>query len=273
MTGKNATRDPELVLAEWLDEGPVDLPDTTRRAILTALPTTPQARRGPFGARWFNVTRQLARAAVVALVAVVAIGGAYLFGSRTTPATGGPTASATPTPTAIDTTTWQHITSRLFGITYDVPPGLVVEASNWPWLYGGDSPTDTGTDFVRRTDQAVLLSVRSQRVPTDVDAAAWWATYFLTYPYSPSSCEPRAQTDFTATTVDGVAAYEWDQLERCAVVVVVVFDDGRAYELTYRNPPPPGDRAVVAAWLASVRLAPGKAVDPSPGSPTGPPAS
>ena len=32
----NAPRDPETVLAAWLDEGPTDLPDVTRRAILTA---------------------------------------------------------------------------------------------------------------------------------------------------------------------------------------------------------------------------------------------
>ena len=33
MTGTNATRDPDSVLAAWLDEGPTDLPDATRRAV------------------------------------------------------------------------------------------------------------------------------------------------------------------------------------------------------------------------------------------------
>ena len=42
----NANIDPEAVLTAWLDEGPTELPDATRRAILTSLSTTPQARRG-----------------------------------------------------------------------------------------------------------------------------------------------------------------------------------------------------------------------------------
>ena len=33
------TRDPEVIFAAWLDEGPMDLPDATRRAILTACST------------------------------------------------------------------------------------------------------------------------------------------------------------------------------------------------------------------------------------------
>ena len=39
-------RDPDVVLAAWLDDGPADLPSSTRRAISTAVRTTPQARAG-----------------------------------------------------------------------------------------------------------------------------------------------------------------------------------------------------------------------------------
>ena len=31
--------DPDRIITDWLDEGPVVLPDATRRAILTGLPT------------------------------------------------------------------------------------------------------------------------------------------------------------------------------------------------------------------------------------------
>ena len=39
-------RDPDEILAAWLDEGPSRLPEQTRRAISVALPTTSQRRRG-----------------------------------------------------------------------------------------------------------------------------------------------------------------------------------------------------------------------------------
>ena len=78
MTGANEIRDPETILAAWLDDGPTDLPDVTRRAILTALPTTPQASRGLL-ARWrFPHMSMFARGASVLVVAIVAIGGLAL---------------------------------------------------------------------------------------------------------------------------------------------------------------------------------------------------
>ena len=42
----SAPRDPDVILAAWLDDGPADLPSSTRRAISTAVRTTPQSRAG-----------------------------------------------------------------------------------------------------------------------------------------------------------------------------------------------------------------------------------
>ena len=61
----NANHDPESVLTTWLDEGPMDLPDATRRAILTSLPTTPQARRGLLAPWRFPHMNMFGRAAAV----------------------------------------------------------------------------------------------------------------------------------------------------------------------------------------------------------------
>jgi hypothetical protein len=77
----NVTRDPDSILDAWLDEGPADLPDATRRAILTSLPTTPQARRGLLAPRRFPNMNTFARAASVLVVAVVAIGALALLAS------------------------------------------------------------------------------------------------------------------------------------------------------------------------------------------------
>lgn len=98
----NATRDPDSILAAWIDEGPTDLPDGTRRAILTALPTTKQARRGPLAPWRFFEMNTYARLAVAALVAVVAVGGAlYLLGGSGGVGSNGPTPSPQIAPTSI----------------------------------------------------------------------------------------------------------------------------------------------------------------------------
>lgn len=96
MNGMSSQRDPETVLAAWLDEGPTDLPGETRRAILAALPTTSQARRGPF-APWRLPMTGISRLATAAIVAVLAIVGAiYVIGPRF--GVGGPVPNPTPTP-------------------------------------------------------------------------------------------------------------------------------------------------------------------------------
>ena len=38
-------RDPDAILAAWLDEGPTRLPDQTRRAIAVAMPNDTRRRR------------------------------------------------------------------------------------------------------------------------------------------------------------------------------------------------------------------------------------
>ena len=98
----NTKRDPESILMAWLDEGPTDLPDVTRRAILTALPTTSQARRGrlaPWRFLFMNTPYRLAAAALVAVVAV--IGGTILLSSKAPDGVG---ASQTPTPSSAAST-------------------------------------------------------------------------------------------------------------------------------------------------------------------------
>lgn len=93
----NPARDPDPILSAWLDEGPTDLPDVTRRAIVAALPTTNQRRR-PIWAPWrFSPMSAPLRAALAVLVAAVVIGGGiYLLGPRG----GGPGVDVTPSPSA-----------------------------------------------------------------------------------------------------------------------------------------------------------------------------
>jgi hypothetical protein len=133
MTGTNAPRDPDSVLTAWLDEGPTYLPDVTRRAILTALPTTPQARRGLLAPWRSTHMNMFARAAAVLVVAVVAIGAvAFLSGLRNA---GGPTPTATPTPTLTPTSTPTPLafTSARYRYSITLPTGWVATPAGATW--------------------------------------------------------------------------------------------------------------------------------------------
>jgi hypothetical protein len=100
----NDMRDPNLIIGSWLDEGPTELPETTRRAITTSVRTMDQ-RRGvalPWGRSIASYAQPL-----LAAVVVVALAGIYLlspFGRSTSigPPVGSPTMtdgpSANPAP-------------------------------------------------------------------------------------------------------------------------------------------------------------------------------
>ena len=97
----NRMRDPETILAAWLDEGPTDLPGATRRAIVTSLPTTPQARRGLLAPwRFQTMTRSLVLIGVIGAIVVLAIGGFAVLGGGHQP-TNNPVPSVLPTSTGL----------------------------------------------------------------------------------------------------------------------------------------------------------------------------
>jgi len=96
----STARDPNAVIAAWIDEGPTELPESSRRAIVTATRTITQRRRD-FGRPWrFPTMNGFSRFALVsAAVVVAAAGGIYLL-NPTGPQgqIGGPAATATPGP-------------------------------------------------------------------------------------------------------------------------------------------------------------------------------
>jgi hypothetical protein len=89
----NVIRDPDAILASWLEEGPTVLPEPTRRAIAVATRTTNQTRR-PI---WMPLRRPsmnpYARIAVAATVLVVLVGGAMYALSPSNSGVGGPPSS------------------------------------------------------------------------------------------------------------------------------------------------------------------------------------
>lgn len=134
----NERRDPDAILAAWLDGGPTELPDITRRAIVAALPTTPQARRGPVAPWRYPQMNAFSRVAAAVLVAALALGGAVYLLGRSTPSVGSPTATpkdspspttAPPPPTQLPTSGLVPFTSAEYGYTISVPKGWGVRAA------------------------------------------------------------------------------------------------------------------------------------------------
>ena len=266
-----STRDPETILAAWLDEGPRDLPDATRRAILTAIPTTQQARRGLLAPWRFLPMNSTARLAIAALVAVIAVGGAlYLFAPRSGVG-GGPSptpspATTTPAPTTVDTTSWTTFGSPRFGVSFKVPPGWTTTAASAPWIWQPHDPGPAVADTVRASDNAGF-TVASEKIPAGMTDDAWWADYLSVDTSTlPAGCFPKTKSGYRVTTVDGHPAYVHGEVAACNFSEAIVLVGGRAYELDAQ----PNldtvvgkvfDPALFDAWLATVKFDPARADD------------
>jgi hypothetical protein len=272
----NATRDPDAILNAWLDEGPTDLPDATRRAILTSLPTTPQARRGPFAPWRFFPMNTYARLAAAAVVAVIAIGGAlYLIGPSN--GLGGPglTASPSPAPTAAathpsgtpDTTTWIPFSSTVFGFDARYPAGWRLEAGTTPAGLG-NLTTDQNEFFdhmLPPANDGSKMYGTSTLIPSGMSEDAWVAAYRdpVIQQFGAQCFPTRAQ--WLPVTLDGHAGGLY---VGCNYVESTTFVSGRAYIFTYVLPlgTQPGADAVtmLRALISTVTLHPERAVTTSP---------
>jgi hypothetical protein len=95
----NVKRDPDAILAAWLEEGPSALPESTRRAIAVTTRTTTQRRHPLWVPRGRPLMNTYARWAVAAIAVVLAIGGAAYFLAPASGQVGGPP-NATPSATS-----------------------------------------------------------------------------------------------------------------------------------------------------------------------------
>jgi hypothetical protein len=132
-------RDPDAMIAAWIDEGPHELPESTRRAIAVTTRTTHQRRRG-FGSPWrpFLMTPFARTVTAVLLLAVGVAGAAFLLApgsqvggppSTAVPSSAPPSESATVAPypselTVVDATQF----AAPFQITWDVDIRAQVKA-------------------------------------------------------------------------------------------------------------------------------------------------
>ena len=131
--------DRDLILAAWLDDGPTALPSSTRRAIVAAVPTTRQARRGLLAPGRFGPMNISGRAAAAA-VFVIVVAAIALVGPRLGGVGNGPSPSPSPT---VPVTTQPTPTPGAVASPAQTPPsyGFVVDSLVFDRdgnLYGSD---------------------------------------------------------------------------------------------------------------------------------------
>lgn len=284
----NVQRDPDAILAAWLEEGPYVLPESTRRAIAVSARTTHLSRLRlslPWRAPNMNGISRLALAAV-AVVAVV-VGGLFVLrpgtdqpggvggpGSPVPSASSAPSASPPPSASPAPSTSTipeppvgamtQAFTSPTFGYSIQYPAGWTVTPTT------GEGPTPGGADDFVSAAGGWYLRVLSRAVPDGV-VVDDWILQTLQQSNDPG-CMPRRNT-MESVTVDG---REGRLSGFCGVppapqIEATVVVDKRAYLFTLfdarKAPSEEEARALFDRFTTTITLDPGSAggsPNPSP---------
>lgn len=281
-------REQSAVVAAWLEEGPTELPESTRRAIAVDVRTTRQSPRSSwFPSRFRSVDRLSLVALAAVAVMVVAVAGLAI--SRIDPDAGNvggpptlsasPSASPSPTPsptpppspteppvpepTTIDIPVLSaSYDSRLHGYSIRYPAGWFrAEGSQlWSppaWKAGGSyAPFDE----LVADGGSQRLRAASAQLPEglpDVDA---WIDEFLTFG-DPNCVPPRERQE--RITIDGAPGRLRDACGEIEATVVIA---GRVYMFTlfFEGGPVVNDREMFDEMAATIDLRPEDAVLPSP---------
>ena len=226
-------RDPDTIIATWLEDGPINLPDETRRAILIGLRTQPRARQVAI-LRGLPVN-PIARFAAAAAI-VLAVGGLSVFvlsnrrgGQGALPTPGqSPSPSIAPSPSAGfgSTAGWLTFTSARYGYEINYPPSWSSDTATRDWVLA----TDRGSDLLNGQADAwvggpdgtqIRVAGFAANVPPGTTEDAWLSSYYAGSAY----CSTSQQPTFVPITVDGHPG----QLETCFDAQAFVFIDQRVY--------------------------------------------
>lgn len=249
----NVHRDPDAVLAAWLDENAIPLPLETRRAIGVAIETTPQRRRSERLLRRFTLMPYPLRFAAMAIVVLVVASGAFIFLRPSTDSgAGNPGASPTPTAsesTAPDTSTWTSYTSPDAGFSASHPADWGAFPREVETFFSGGEAWTSGIAVARYPaaglDQEVWLAancgIRNGTYGNTADAITL------------VPCDPPL-ADWTATQVDGRDALQSYTPDGCCLDTLVFADD-QVYVITTTSSIT-ADRPLIDAFLSTLTLDP-----------------
>lgn len=277
----NPPREPSAVVAAWLEEGPNELPESTRRAIAVDVRTTHQSRRSAWFPFRFPAVDRLSLAAMAAVAMIVlAVAGLALSrfapdGSNIGGPPPGPTASASPSPpeapsatpprpTTVDVPamTETHVSTR-YGYSVRYPAEWsVTEASRawWPPDWKVDPQSDVETfDFISEGEPP-FLRASSAPLPDGLPSVNDWIDEFLTFG-DPNCVPPREMQE--AISIDGAPGRLRDS---CGEVEATIVLDGRVYMFTLfvGGDQITNGRELFDAFAATIDLRPEDAPPPSP---------
>jgi len=258
-----APRDPDAILAAWLEEGPLVLPQATKRAIAVTTRTTHRSRR-PRWMPWRSPNMNTPIRFVLAGVAVLALAvtGMYLLNpTRDGPSVGSSSsASISPSPSLqssasppasssaqqrLDTADWASYSSERYDFTIGHPAAWTVQPATRDWALDVDARdwrSNGQESFIEPNDN---IRVSAWSVATDgstaikaggIDVEAWVEAY----------CEASANTPCTGIADRAVPlCLEWRD---CHPGLLVAFkDDVQAF---FTNGSPGAPMVVVAVWWA-----------------------
>ena len=231
MTTSMSPHDPDVILAAWLEEGPNQLPEPTRRAIAVATRTARQTRRA-FGMHWRpDQMNPFARLAFTAAAIVVVAGAAVFLSTPGGPLVGGPgptlagpsitlpsvTPSSNPAPSAslqAPAATPGVFSSARYGYTLVFLGGPILNLpseQDWP---AGLVP-DPGSKFLDRFNAqfdavfehsatTYFTGIAAQALLEGMSAEDWMLEYIQrNWAIRGDSCGGRPE-DWVATSVAGV---------------------------------------------------------------------
>ena len=281
----NVKRDPDAILAAWLEDGPNRLPDATKRAIAVTTRSTHQTRR-PMWVPWrFPTMNGYARLALGAVAVVaVALGGLYLFNRSPGGGVGGPgpsvsssaSPSASPSPSSSSPPALTGtFTSDRYGISIDYPVGWITARATKPWTSGLPGTEDGARDTISDPllGEHLFLALASQ--PLAGKSGEQWAAAISGLPEWGDACAPQ---DTRPITIDGAAGVIVECAGRPIHAMTWAGERG-FFVLLYRSGDEPWldgvyDRAWFEQVLGTVTLQPEDAVTSSPSaSPSAPPVS
>jgi hypothetical protein len=273
----NSRTDIERVLEGFLANGPEKVADQAVLRTLDAVDRTKQ-RRYLFAPWRFNLMITLPRLAAIALVAVVAIGGAaYLLGSSAGTATPAATQTAAPTlaptlapapsptvaaaiPTAnvgmsLDTATWTSFTTSRYGYSVAWPntPIWIHSAATEDWagqtaaeMWDSSADAPWVDKFFNQSKRLTMTAVATT-VPGNSTDEAFIDAYLKPGPGTTDGCIELAK-DMRQIVIDGHRAWE---TTKCAAQAGFVAVGSRMYVFSISNQ---NEVPFLDAYLTTVKL-------------------
>jgi hypothetical protein len=267
-------------IADWLEGDPNEAPDQALQIVLAAFPSIKQRRAMRVPRRFFAMTTAPKLAIGAAAVIAVVLGGSFILGPGSPGPGGGPGPSPSPSPSispspspstsaATDTSTWTPFTSDRHGFSAAVPPAFSSTAATEAWTIPEEPRTGFDTFYGGPGNNTWIAA--SMARPAGTTEQAWFDAYRQGQGVDVSDpCWPPLE-GWSPVTIDGRSAALG---LGCGTLDVLLFVEDRVYDFGAYGPPsgvfgvPDEFRAMFDAWLTTITLDPGSAVEPPPVGPS-----